>query len=143
MSTLEMVSEYRATRERYDTAAFELHDQLVRMVFATLTGVLPGTESVEVIGADNEDLIPTPGPDASDQSKVRCSSTSIAATRFVPSKTRWIWSKSSTSTCSSTSQATDTCVPSLSLSARRLQAGRSQPAPLSGLAEPQHRTPAT
>ena len=70
MSTLEMVSEYRATRERYDTAAFELHDQLVRMVFATLTGVLPGTESVEVIGADNEDLIPTPGPDASDQSKV-------------------------------------------------------------------------
>lgn len=59
MPTPEMVSEYRAARERYDMAAVDLQNQLVRMTLTTLADVLPGTESVDAVGSYDEDLIPT------------------------------------------------------------------------------------
>ena len=59
MPTPEMVSEYRAARERYDTAAVDLQDQLVRMALLTLADVLPGTASIDAVGSCDEDLIPT------------------------------------------------------------------------------------
>lgn len=59
MPTPEMVSEYRAARERHDTAAVDLQDQLVRMALLTLADVLPGTASIDAVGSYDEDLIPT------------------------------------------------------------------------------------
>lgn len=59
MPTPELVSEYRAARERYDAAAEALRAQLVNMAFATLSEVLPGATSIEAFGEYNEDWIPT------------------------------------------------------------------------------------
>lgn len=59
MPTPEQATEYRAGRERYDTAADELREQLVRMALTTLAEVLPGADSIDALGTYNEDLIPT------------------------------------------------------------------------------------
>lgn len=59
MPTPEMVSAYRAARERYDTAADELRTQLVRLALTTLAEVLPGADSIDALGEYNEDSIPT------------------------------------------------------------------------------------
>lgn len=59
MPTPEMVSEYRAARERYDSAAVDLQDQLLRIALLTLADVLPGTASIDAVGSHDEDLIPT------------------------------------------------------------------------------------
>jgi hypothetical protein len=59
MPTPEQATEYRAARERYDTAADELRRQLVSMALATLAEVLPGAESIDAQGEYDEDLVAT------------------------------------------------------------------------------------
>lgn len=59
MPTPEQATEYRAARERYDTAADELRAQLVGIALATLAEVLPGAHSIDARGECDEDLIAT------------------------------------------------------------------------------------
>lgn len=59
MSTPEIMSDYRAARERYAAAAVELEEQLVRMALTTLAEVLPGAETIDAVGSCDGDLIPT------------------------------------------------------------------------------------
>lgn len=59
MPTPEMESAYRTARERYEVAAEELRIQLVTIALVSLSEVLPGAASIDVVGEFDEDWIPT------------------------------------------------------------------------------------
>lgn len=59
MPTPEMESAYRTARERSEAAAEELRTQLVTIALASLSEVLPGAASIDVVGQFDEDWILT------------------------------------------------------------------------------------